>query len=78
MERKELIVFSDSPNVAVIQVPGRQFPGSVIQGDSLAILCGLARSIHQRASVLKDEELAADADHCFSYWKIGKPTTSPS
>ena len=61
MERKELDVYSDASSQAVIRPPGRHFPGSVIQGDSLSVLCSLARSIHQRAVETKDQQLIDDA-----------------
>jgi len=35
MERMELDVFSTETNQAVVQTPGRRFPGLVIQGDTL-------------------------------------------
>jgi hypothetical protein len=57
MERQELAVYSAVSNLAVIEVPGRRFPGSVIQGDSLMLLCTLASSIHQRAVQATDQTL---------------------
>lgn len=45
MPKIELEVYSDASNSAVIQTPGRRFPGSVIQGDSLAILCEDLRNV---------------------------------
>ena len=35
-------ILSDAINYAVMRHPDRRFPGSLVQGDSLAILCGLA------------------------------------
>ncbi len=32
-------LLTPSHNYAVVQLPGRQFPGVVFQGDSLSILC---------------------------------------
>jgi hypothetical protein len=61
MERKELEVYSEAPNYAIVRMPGRRFPGCVIQGDSLSILYGLARSINDRVAGLEDGELADDA-----------------
>jgi hypothetical protein len=57
MDRQELAVYSAVSNLAVIEVPGRRFPGSVIQGDSLIHLCTLASSIHQRAVQATDQNL---------------------
>ncbi|WP_155403755.1 DUF6959 family protein [Variovorax paradoxus] len=47
MVKVELAVYSDASNQAVVQTPGRRFPGSVIQGDSLSILCADARQLSQ-------------------------------
>jgi hypothetical protein len=38
MERVEVELFTDGSNNAVIRMPGRQFPGVLIQGDSLSSL----------------------------------------
>jgi hypothetical protein len=38
MERIEVELLTDGGNDAVVRMPGRQFPGMVIQGDSLSIL----------------------------------------
>lgn len=43
-----LNVLSEQSNHAVVQLPARQFPGSVVQGNSLAILCSEAKEISQR------------------------------
>ncbi|MET7696809.1 hypothetical protein [Streptomyces sp. NPDC005485] len=38
MERVEAELFTDGGNDAVVRLPGRRFPGVLIQGDSLYIL----------------------------------------
>lgn len=38
------VVLDATPNFAVVQLPGRQFPGSVMQGDSLHALVLNARA----------------------------------
>lgn len=38
MERIEAELFTDGGNNAVVRIPGRKFPGVLIQGDSLSIL----------------------------------------
>ncbi|WP_374199039.1 hypothetical protein [Streptomyces sp. GESEQ-35] len=38
MERVEAALFTDGGNDAVVRLPGRRFPGVLIQGDSLHIL----------------------------------------
>lgn len=38
--RTELVeIYSDQTNAAVMRHPGRRFPGVLLQGDTLAILC---------------------------------------
>lgn len=48
MKTITLNILSEQSNHAVVQLPERQFPGSVVQGDSLAILCSEAKEISQR------------------------------
>jgi hypothetical protein len=45
MKIQSLEVYSHVSNYAVIKPPGRNYPGCVIQGDSLAILCQMAKTI---------------------------------
>ncbi|MCF3131082.1 DUF6959 family protein [Streptomyces olivochromogenes] len=40
MERIEAELFTDGGNDAVVRLPGRRFPGVLLQGDSLHILRG--------------------------------------
>ena len=61
MERKEIEVFSEASNFAIVRMPGREFPGCVIQGDSLSILHTLAITIRGRVAAWGDEDLAGDA-----------------
>ncbi|MCB1586654.1 MAG: hypothetical protein KDI59_10980 [Xanthomonadales bacterium] len=35
MKKEEVEIYSDASNIAVMRHPGREFPGSLIQGDSL-------------------------------------------
>jgi hypothetical protein len=58
MKLVELEVYSETTNQAVVRVPGRQFPGSVIQGDSLSILCDDSKDLSLRLQHLgiTDEE----------------------
>lgn len=35
MKKEEVEIYSDASNLAVMKHPGRAFPGSLIQGDSL-------------------------------------------
>jgi hypothetical protein len=58
MRIEQLEVYADDVNYAVIKPPGRRFPGAVIQGDSLAILCRkvvmIAKSVRDGAAVGDD------------------------
>lgn len=38
MERVEVELFTDGSNNAVVRMPGRKFPGVVVQGDSLSVI----------------------------------------
>lgn len=38
METMEVEVYSQATNAAIVRMPGRQFPGLVLQGDTLNIL----------------------------------------
>lgn len=59
MKLLEMEVYSEGSNCAIVRPSGRRFPGSVVQGDSLSILCDEARDISQRLKSLEvaDEEL---------------------
>lgn len=35
MKKEQVEIYSDASNLAVMRHPGREFPGSLIQGDSL-------------------------------------------
>jgi hypothetical protein len=63
MKPIKLEVYSEESNHAVVRMPGRRFPGAVVQGDSLSILCAEARDISQRLKDLgtTDEELLSAA-----------------
>ena len=63
MEVVPLEVYATESNYAVIKPPGRNYPGCVIQGDSLSILCTAARSVAEliRNYGVKDEELLWEA-----------------
>ncbi len=62
MELKEVEVFSTVVNAAVVRVPGRRFPGVVIQGDSLSILRSDVQTARELASVDSPEARAELAD----------------
>lgn len=62
--RELLEVYSQDTNYAIIKPPGRQFPGAVIQGDSLSILCSSARRIAEavRDNKTDDEEFPSEVE----------------
>lgn len=41
----EMIVYDNAANCPVVQIPGRKFPGVVIQGDSLKVMSDLVSEI---------------------------------
>jgi hypothetical protein len=45
MQEVPMELFSNASNLAIVRTPGRQFPGIVVQGDSLHNLCESARSV---------------------------------
>ena len=62
--RQELIeIYDETSNVAVLRAPGRHFPGSLVPGDSLSVLCSLSASISRRlqAGDADDEALLDEA-----------------
>jgi hypothetical protein len=61
MRKIEVEMLSEASNQVVLKLPGRAFPGSVVQGDSLAVLLSLARTVRDRARLTGDPELAEQA-----------------
>lgn len=49
MNRIVLEVFSEECNYGIVRMPGRSFPGCVVQGDSLSILLRCAERAHAMA-----------------------------
>jgi uncharacterized iron-regulated protein len=49
MRVEQVEIYSDTTNAAVMRPPARRFPGSLMQGDSLYILCALADEACRRA-----------------------------
>lgn len=62
METRPIDVFSEEVNYAILRAPGRNFPGCLIQGDSLAILCRNALRVVERVRALEitDEDLLGE------------------
>lgn len=62
METKSLEVYCEDSNYAVIKPPGRNYPGAVIQGDSLATLAKLSSQIALAAK--RGQLQSRDCRHC--------------
>jgi hypothetical protein len=57
MTRVEIEMLSVTTNCPVLTVPGRSFPGVVIQGDSLKSLFGIAEEIEKASNTGDVDEL---------------------
>jgi hypothetical protein len=57
MEYMELEVYSQSINRGVIRMPSQNFPGLLLQGETLSSLLNLAKSIYEKSSTTTDTGL---------------------
>lgn len=48
MRNEPVEIYSDQTNAAVMRHPGRRFPGVLVQGDSLFVLCEKADEACER------------------------------
>ena len=55
-------LLSPASNYAVVQLPGRKFPGIVVQGDSAHNLLAQVSTIKKLASKYADEDLDAEIE----------------
>ena len=55
-------LFSEAVNAAVVRLPGRAFPGMVIQGDTLHTLLRDIQELQQIADPLSNSDLSAAID----------------
>jgi len=55
-------LLTDAANYAVVQLPGRQFPGVVFQGDSIHALVAQMTAALAAARKYADEELTAELE----------------
>ncbi len=60
-EKQKIEVWSDATNMSVVRMPGRQFPGLVVQGDKLITLAGVANRIKELADTTESDELKIEA-----------------
>jgi hypothetical protein len=57
MEYMDLEVYSQSIDRGVVRMPSQNFPGLVLQGETLSSLLKLAKSTYERSSNTTDTEL---------------------
>jgi hypothetical protein len=57
MQERQLEVYSEVTNSGIVRMPGRRFPGVVLQGDTLSILFYDAIEIFERVRNTTDEDL---------------------
>ena len=62
MNYAQIEVLSSAVNQAVVRLPGRSFPGVVLQGDSLWNLCSQAKVIRQLCKSTDAKGVFAVAD----------------
>lgn len=62
VERIEVEVFSNTVNAAVVRLPGRRFPGIVVQGDSLSTLASDVRGALDALRAGDTEEASAELE----------------
>jgi len=62
MHIQEVEIFSDASNATVLRHPGRQFPGCLVQGDSLHILLTSLAIVQSEAGSLSEEAAGELAD----------------
>lgn len=67
MERVEAELFTDGGIDAVVRMPGRQFPGVVVQGDSLYILRGDVAEVAEACERGDLDEASESA--AFFFWR---------
>lgn len=57
MEYMELEVYSQSINRAIVKMPSQSFPGLLLQGETLASLLKLAKTVQEKSQNTNDTEL---------------------
>ena len=65
MNKVEVELYTDQGNNAVLQLPNRNYPGVVVQGDSLLNLTRAAESLLNRAKSFDDEDLTDEAEEVY-------------
>jgi hypothetical protein len=62
MKQIQIDVLSETVNCPVVQMPGRRFPGVVLQGDSLRSVLDSVEEVRQLCSSVRNAELSAAVD----------------
>lgn len=62
MADHDIEILSSTPNATVVRIPGRRFPGVVIQGDSLRNLYGLVKQARTTHTASGRQETSAGGD----------------
>lgn len=62
MRTETVEIYSDATNAAVLRRPGRRFPGVLVQGDSLYVLCRQADEACKAAHGVFDEDAYDELD----------------
>lgn len=62
MRNETVEIYSDQSNFAIMRHPGRNFPGSLIQGDSLTSLCHAADAVRREIDRGDLEEAKAELE----------------
>ena len=57
MEYMELEVYSQSINRGIVKMPSQNFPGLLLQGETLSTLLSLATSTYEKSQKTSDTEL---------------------
>lgn len=61
MEKLELEIYSQAVNQGIVKMPGRRYPGIVIQGDTMSSLASTAKVIYELAKMTPNIELTEEA-----------------
>ncbi len=62
MRKEDVEIYSDATNMAVMRLPGRRFPGVLIQGDTLSgIVQELGEVLFEKSRLSEDTAIGLDA-----------------
>ena len=68
MQIKDVEIYSDQTNAAVMRHPGRRFPGVLVQGDSLYALCVQADEVCASAKGKLDQDSYEEPNELRNVW----------